>query len=144
MLDPEAPIEPGRGLGGIALGCTVAEILATATPLRVIELPGSDDAPDGVTIHSFGAIRTWSVAGRVEQVGAFEGYQGRTASGIGLGSTIADIRAASGEVVATGTEGMIVLPGTPGVGMETSEWTTGDQPDPAARVIQIFVHASDG
>jgi hypothetical protein len=141
MLDVEAPIEPGSGLGGIAIGCAVAEVLANAEPLRVIELPGDDNDPAGVTIHSFGAIRTWSVAGRVEQVGAFEGYVGRTANAIGIGSTIAEIRAACGDVLPHGAEGMIVLPGTPGIGIETTEWSTGDTPDPDARVVQIFVHA---
>ena len=143
MLNPDAPIEPGRGLGGIPIGCAVSEILATAEPLRVIQLPGPDDATGGVTIHSFGAIRTWSVDGRVEQVGAFKGYRGQMAVGIGVGSTVADIRAACGAVVPTGTEGVITLSEVPGVGIETTDETTGDQPDPAAQVVQIFVHGID-
>jgi hypothetical protein len=142
MLDLEAPIRPGIGLGGISIGSPVDAILATAEPVRVIELPDEGDE-ERVTIHSFGPIRTWSVRGIVEQVGAFEGYRGRTDADLGLGSTIADIRAACGEVVVAGAEGMIALPGTPGIGIETTAWTRDDQPDPAARVIQIFVHAID-
>ena len=141
MLDTNAPIEPGRGLGGIALGTPTADVLATAEPLRVIEIPGDDEDPDGVTIHSFGAIRTWSVHGEVVQVGAFDDYAGTTASGIGLGSTVADITAAHGDVAPMGSEGMISVPAVPGIGIETTEWTTGKAPDPAASAIQIFVHA---
>lgn len=143
MLDIDAPIEPGRGLGGIALGAAVADILAEHEPLRVIELPTADETEDAVTIHSFGAIRTWSVLGCIEQVGAFEGYLGRTASGIGIGSTIEEILEAHGAVAPMGAEGMISVPALPGVGIETTEWSTGDEPDPAARVIQIFVHGID-
>ena len=142
MLDPDAPIEPGRGLGGITLGSQVSDLLAVAEPLRVIEIPGEGDE-EGVTIHSFGAIRTWSVAGRVEQVGAFEGYRGRMASGIGLGSTIDEIRAAHGDVAPLGAENMIVIPAVPGAGIETTEWAVPEAPDPAARVVQLFVHVID-
>ncbi len=142
MLDPDALIEPGRGLGGIALGCQVADILAVAEALRVVEIPGEGEE-EGVTIHSFGSIRTWSVAGRVEQVGAFEGYRGRTASGIGIGSTIEEIRAAHGDVALLGAENMIVVPAVPGAGIETTEWAAPDQPDPTARVVQLFVHVVD-
>ena len=78
-----------------------------------------------------------------EQVGAFEGYRGRTPEGIGLDSTIAEIQACYGEAQPLGGEGMIQLPGLPGIGIETTEWSTGDRPDPAARTIQIFVHAFD-
>jgi hypothetical protein len=138
MLNVEAPIEPGCALGGIPVGTSLSEILATAAPLKVYELP------DGVTIHSFGAIRVWSVAGRVEQVGAFEGYAGRTADGIGVGSTIAEIRAACGEVEPQGASGFLVLPDTPGLGMETTEWAHEDSPDPDATVVQIFVHGLEG
>ena len=143
MLDPDAPIEPGRGLGGIPIGCAVSEILATAEPQRVIELPGDKDGEGGVTIHSFGAIRTWSVDGRVEQVGAFEGYRGRSAAGIGIGSSISEIREAYGDIHAMEGEAVIDLPSTPGIGIETTEWTTGTDPDPAAQAVQIFVHAVD-
>jgi hypothetical protein len=144
MLELDAPIEPGRGLGGIAIGCAVDDILAHAKPLRVVELPGDDEDPQGVTIHSFGAIRTWSVAGIVVQVGAFEGYAGRTATGIGVGSTVAEIEAAHEDVVPHDAEGIVVLPDTPGVGIETTEWSTKDEPDPAATIVQIFVHATAG
>jgi hypothetical protein len=140
MLDSGAPIEPGRGLGGVPIGTAVAEILAKHEPLKVFEIPGDEEDPDGVTIHSFGAIRTWSVKGRVMQVGAFEGYAGRTANGIGVGSTISEI----GEVVPEGAPGFIALPDTPGIGMETTEWSTGDSPDPDATVVQIYVHGVEG
>jgi hypothetical protein len=109
MLDVHAPIEPGIGLGGIPIGCPVADLLAAAEPLRVIELPDDGSGADPVTIHSFDAIRTWSVRGIVEQVGAFEGYAGHTADGIGI---------------------------------ETTPWAK-DDPDPAAQVIQLFVHAAE-
>jgi hypothetical protein len=143
MLDIDALIEPGHGLGGIAIGAAVADIVATAEPLRVIEIPGDDEDPNGVTIHSFGAIRTWSVTGVVVQVGAFEGYHGRTAAGITIGSAIAEISAACGAVAPMGGEGMITIPSVPGIGFETTEWTTVDEPDPAAHVVQIFVHVID-
>jgi len=143
MLDVEALIEPGLGLGGIAIGTAVDEILAKAEPQQVIDLPRDEEDPDGVTIHSFGAIRTWSVKGEVVQVGAFEGYAGRTAGAIGVGSTIAEIRAACGEVAAHGAPGFIVLSDLPGIGIETTEWATGDTPDPDAKAVQIFVHAVD-
>ena len=59
------------------------------------------------------------------------------------GRTIAEIQACYGEAQPLGGEGMIQLPGLPGIGIETTEWSTGDRPDPAARTIQIFVHAFD-
>ena len=139
MLDTQAPIEPGRGLGGIAVGTSLTEILENHTPLQVFEIPGDEADPDGVTIHSFGAIRTWSVKGEVVQVGAFEGYTGKTAEGVGVGSTVADL----GEVVPEGGPGFLALPGTPGIGLETTEWSTGDTPDPDATVVQIYVHAAE-
>lgn len=143
MLDVDAAIEPGRALGGIVLGCSVDDLLALATPERVIELPGENDGEEGVTIHSFGAIRTWSVAGRVEQVGAFEGYRGHTAAGIGIGSTLSDVAAAYGALAPLGAENMATLPGLPGVGLETTDWAQADEPDPAACIVQLFVHAID-
>ena len=102
----------------------------------MVDIPGDDEDPDGVTIHSFGAIRTWSVKGEVVQVGAFEGYSGRTAEGIGVGSIVADL----GDVVPEGAPGFLALPGTPGIGLETTEWSTGESPDPNAKVVQIYVH----
>ena len=144
MLQLDAAIEPGRGLGGIAIGCAVDDVLAHAKPVRVIELPGDDEDPQGVTIHSFGAIRTWSVGGVVVPVGAFDGYAGRTAAGIGIGSTVAELAAVHEDVVAHEAEGVVVLPDTPGVGIETTEWSTEDEPDPAATIVQIFVHATAG
>lgn len=140
MLDTEALIEPGRGLGGVLLGTLVADLLATADPLRVIEIPGEDDDQEAVTIHSFGAIRTWSVDGRVVQVGAFEGYGGRTAAGIGIGTTLAEIQSEHGDVAPLGAEAMVTVPSVPGVGIETTAWAAPDAPDPSAHVIQIFVH----
>ena len=47
------------------------------------------------------------------------------------------------EVSPQGAEGVIVLPELPGIGIETTEWSTGDTPDPDARAIQIFVHGVD-
>lgn len=143
MLDVAAPIEPGRGLGGLAIGAAVDAILGQHRPLRVIEIPGDDEDPDGVTIHSFGSIRTWSVKGRIVQIGAFEGYAGTTPEGIGIGSTIAELAATCGEARPSGADGFIVLPSRPGVGIETTEWSTGGKPDPDARIVQIYVHAID-
>lgn len=143
MLDVDALIEPGRALGGISLGSAVDDILAQATPERVVELPGESAGEEGVTIHSFGAIRMWSVAGRVEQVGAFEGYRGHTTEGIGIGSTLADVAGAYGALAPLGAENMAVLPGLPGVGLETTAWGESEDPDPTARIVQLFVHATE-
>ena len=140
MLDPEAAIEPGLGLGGIRIGTAVEDVLAQAEPVRVVEIP-VPEGEDPVTIHSFGAIRTWSVHGEIVQVGAFEGYGGKTAEGIGIDSTIEAIAAAYGEVVPMGGEGMIEMPGRPGIDIETTAWEDEGVPLPSARAIQLFVHA---
>jgi hypothetical protein len=147
MLDLDAPIEPGRGAGGVPIGCALAEIVAACAPLRVIRIGEggrvvAESEAEVVTIHSFGAARTWSVAGRVQQVGVFAGYRGRTARGIGVGSTIADVEAAYAVTVVKDGE-LLAVPGVPGLAIETTEWGPDDAPDPAAVIVQMCVYVPD-
>ena len=136
-LKLDAPIVPGKSAAGIFIGDHVDDILLQVQPFLVTDLS------DGKR-YRFGSVNIWANSnGKVEQIGLYSGYQGKTAETIGIGSTIGEVIASLG-VVAEDEEDNLVVLGQPGWCFESSQWQSAKQamPDQSATVVEIFVFAA--
>jgi hypothetical protein len=131
------PIVPGVSAAGVRIGDDIKRVLlGSGAPSAVHGDPGRER-------YEFGTVTIWAKAGRVEQIGVRKPYEGRLASGVGLGSTIADVVESTGTVIEDDEENLVVA-GQPGWCFETEEWAHGqslsDNAD--ARISEIFVFES--
>lgn len=122
--DLEAPIVPGRSLGGVEVGAPPGELLGSSRRPRV----------------EIGPVVVWLSEGIVHQVGARAGYRGLVlGTGIGLGSSLADVERELGRVVED-EEDNLVVEGCPGLVLETEAWSGESlRANLQARLSQIMV-----
>jgi hypothetical protein len=131
--DLEAPIVPGRSLGGVEIGALASEAWGETRDLN-------SSSPAQPSRVEMGPIVVWLSKGFVHQVGAREGYRGSVlGTGIGLGSSLADVERELGRVVED-DEDNLVVEGWGGLLLETEAWS-GDslRTNLQARISQIMV-----
>jgi hypothetical protein len=135
MLDLTAPILPGHSAAGIRLGQPIAEVLLHA-PVPVTEKLFA------LTVYRFGAVWVWVQNDLVHQVGVFEGYVGTLPSGVGLGTSMAEVQRRMGRIVEDWDDALVVE-GSDGWCFDTSAWN-GFEADQNldARLVEICVYAS--
>lgn len=96
MLNLDAAIIPGVGAAGIAIGQPIEAVLRLGPP---------DGIEDRITLGIFfcrvlkyGPVWVFHTTEVVDQICVFEGYRGKIADLIGIGSRITDVEAAFGSV----------------------------------------------
>jgi hypothetical protein len=136
MIDLAAPLQPGLSAAGVRLGTAIADVLSTNTPVRVHQHRSEwatyvFEAVD-VTVHS----------GRVSEVCVRTGYTGKLMGAIGIGSTIADVERAIGEVKQDEFDNLVAA-AADGWSFETSEWRGQSvQKNRGARIVSMCVYAA--
>jgi hypothetical protein len=111
VLDLGAPIHPGIGAAGVAIGQSADELPA---PLSRVQLR------DGVRLD-YACVSVWLKDARVVQVGVRQGYSGSVRYCIGIGSTVGEVGQLLGPVHEDFEDDLVVL-GVPGLCFETSIW----------------------
>jgi hypothetical protein len=129
--DLDAPIVPGISAGGILIG-HIAHLRG-----GIAKLSSGREIVD-----QFQSLKVWSAAGRVIQVGVYDGYRGLIEGRIGIGSSIVDIEEWCGCSVTEDAEDNLIVAARPGWCFETEPWTGGHSVtmNRNARVTAIFVH----
>ncbi len=122
--DLEAPIVPGRSLGGVEVGAAADEMLGSSRAPRI----------------EIGPVVVWLTEGIVYQVGTRAGYRGQVlGTGIGLGSSLADVERELGRVLEDEEDNLIVE-GCAGLVLETEAWSGESlRANLQARISQIMV-----
>jgi len=135
-IDLFAEIRPGESAGGASLATDITELLAIERP-KWIRKFGEH------TLYSFGAVRVSTVLGRVSQIGVYEGYFGKVAGVIGIGSSLRDVEAWSGCEISEDDEDNLVVRNVGGLVFETERWVNGPETreNLDARIDMIFVYA---
>ncbi|UOG77648.1 hypothetical protein MTX78_24885 (plasmid) [Hymenobacter tibetensis] len=135
MFNLTAPILPGHSAAGIRLGQPIEEVLFHA-PVPIVETLST------LTVYRFGAIWVWVQDGRVHQVGVFVGYAGTLPSGVGLGTSLAEVQRRIGRVVQD-CDGTLIVEGSDGWCFDTSAWNGFEvKQNLEAILVEMFVHAS--
>jgi len=135
MLDLTAPILPGHSAAGIRVGQSIEEVLLHA-PVPVVETLST------LTVYRFGAVWVWAQDGRVNQVGVFGDYAGRLPSGVGLGTSLAEVQRCMGRVVRDWDD-TLVVEGSDGWCFDTGAWNGFEvEQNLEALLVEIFVYAS--
>ena len=117
-FDPEAPILPGVGVAGIALGEPAEAVLRALAGVSVEAEPLINtclQAPTGVIRYRSADLDFWATDGVVDQVAVHGAYRGTLADGIGLGATLAEVAEHLGPYA--DDAGMVVVPGLSGVAL---------------------------
>jgi len=79
--DLDAPILPNKGAAGLRLGAKAQAVEdGWGEPFEREQMK-----PDHVR-WSYGSVWLWLQAGRVTQIAVYEGYEGKTKEGVGVGS----------------------------------------------------------
>jgi hypothetical protein len=115
MIDLSAPILPGIGAGGIALGANADDIVRDTPDTFRLSFLGSPNIPGKFVVRYRSApLELWATDAIITRIILREGYTGRIDDAIGIGSTIADLEELDvpWEISEDGT---IVLPDLPGV-----------------------------
>jgi len=130
-IDLKAPIEPGRGAGGILLGDPVDELPPPTARVQLHEAERSD----------YPSVSVWVRQGLVDQVGVRAGYAGKLLGSLAIGTSIQDVARELGTVTEDDEDNLIV-PGSPGWCFETEAWTLSHklEDNRASRITEIFVH----
>jgi hypothetical protein len=136
MFDLDAPIIPGQSAAGVHLGDSITELLEQIHPQEIFRLHGGKR-------YNFGSVALWEKDGKIKQIGLFAGYRGTLAEGIGIGSTIGDIKDKFGAFVED-EEDNLVVKDVPGWCFETEAWLASHQaePDLMLRITEIYVFPS--
>jgi hypothetical protein len=129
MLNRDEPIIPGIGAAGIRLGASLASVIgniASQNPSR--------------RMYALGAVTLWARDGHINQIGVSDGYRGKIAGLIGVGSTLAELHNAFGSITGD-DEDNLVVDSLPGCCFETEEWHHGSSPElnGVCRITWIFV-----
>ncbi|HET9914930.1 MAG TPA: hypothetical protein VFQ13_23780 [Anaerolineales bacterium] len=134
MFELNAPIIPGKSAAGVSLGQSIKPILPANLPTSVEQLSKSEK-------FSFGSVELWVEDGRVIQIGVRAGYEGTLHSTIGIGSTIAEVQSAIGEVIED-DEDNLVVPNEDGWCFETEVWQNGEKVEDnlSSRISAILVY----
>lgn len=114
-IDLYAGITPRISAAGIVIGRTAPDVIQHMGKVYV------RDHPHRIRMYSFDAVRLWVRNGCIVQICVRSPYQGKLSSGIGIGSSIADVEAAVG-VVKEDDEDNLVVEAVPGWSFETEEW----------------------
>lgn len=92
MFDLDAEIHPGESAAGVWLGQRINDILSHVHPIEVIKL-------SGCRRYRFGSVDLWDRNGRIDQIGVYEGYRGKLAGVVGIGSHAHEIGTAFGQII---------------------------------------------
>jgi len=114
-IDLDAPILPSEAAAGIHMGDDISKLLAFATPDEASKLTD-------FTIYRFGPVRVWSSFNRVTQIGVYGGYRGTLRDRIGIGSTIAEVKALFGKEVQEDDDDNLIVVDNAGWCFDTEEW----------------------
>ncbi|HLK60122.1 MAG TPA: hypothetical protein VKU00_26410 [Chthonomonadaceae bacterium] len=112
MLDLDAELVPGVEAAGIALGQPVELVLH-------LESPDAIEQRIGCRVLKYGAIWLFDEAGIVDQICVWDGYRGKIAGVIGIGSRIAEVEATFGPLLHIEQEEYQVDTEEPGI---SSNW----------------------
>lgn len=137
MIDFTAPIVPGYAAGGVILGMRIENILQdTEIPFSShrVSVPGVGDL--GTVEYRSDSIYLWARQGIIWQIMVRGDYQGKTAEGIGIGSTFEDIRKLIGPIVLF-DERYIVRGILKGICFEP------EQDREPYRVVEIYIYEPD-
>src|SRR5579859_7165255 len=91
MINFHERLLPNHSAAGVTIGQAVAQLLEQNTPSRIEERIGC-------RVLDFGAVWVFDRHGKIFQVCVWEGYHGKIADTIGIGSSIAEIEAMLGPV----------------------------------------------
>jgi hypothetical protein len=127
----DAPIEPGRSAAGINLGTPVAEVLRDN-----VELVGEHPKFGWYAIRG-PFVTLHARHGVVRQVLVHGDYSGRVQSLVGLGSSVAQLRALLGAWSEGAYGSEIEIPALPGVFFETEP--PGPHPPEQATIVRIGI-----
>ncbi len=136
MFELNAPIIPSKSAAGISLGQSIETVLHANSPSSVCSLSKSEKL-------SFDSVDLWVKDGRVTQIGVKSRYEGTIHSTIGIGSTIAEVQSAIGEVILDDEDNLVVS-NEDGWCFETEAWQNGMKIEDnlSARISTIFVYSS--
>jgi hypothetical protein len=124
--DLDAPIVPGKSAAGFNLGEAISGLLKRIQPVGRRQ-------ESQYTVYEFVAVKVWSLADLITQIGVYDGYRGRLNRAIGIGATIAEIESCFGAKVVEDEEDNLIADGVLGCSFEASSM----QRD--ARINSIYV-----
>jgi hypothetical protein len=134
VIDIDAPIVPGKSAAGFSIGSLVSDQLPAIRPQSTTNQSKHET-------HDLGIVKVWANGDVVYQIGVYSGYRGALPSGVGIGSTIADVEDFFGSLVQEDDEDNLVVPDSLGWCFETEEWGAPQtvSNNRKARIVSIFV-----
>ena len=136
-MEFQATILPGTGAAGLIIGDLLPDSPPDYQRSASLAIGGLGNAEFEQLMY--GPVTILSSEKRIVEITVREGYEGRTEKGIGIGSTIREVKQAYGENVYEDWEENLITPSTPGWCFETTAWRT--PYDPNSRIIHIVVYS---